>query len=965
DRAPGDPGPSDDTPATARTLTGGAATATLSPEGDVDWYTVTVPAAGTYRAHVGQTSAGDPSTGPLLDPVVQVQDASGAVLGQADDGEVGEPEDVFVRVAAAGTLRVGVWNANGSAPTDSTYEVRVEQGPTAPFTPTFTAPADPTRTDVGVVATGDLTGDGKDDAVTVELGGGVYVYPGTGAGTLATPVNVPVPGISIDGHGVAVADLDGDGRKDAVATTATGFVLLKQASGALSVAGQTPVTSGGTAYRGFDIATVDWDGDGDQDVVVSTSRPSIQVFRNNGSGVFTPLAEAQSQQYLAVGDVTGDGKPDVVTTHAVHPQAADGTLAAPITLPSAGGPLVTAVAVGDVTGDGRLDVVRLNGSAVRVDAALAGGGFAPTKEYPAGGESGGDLVVGKIDGDARDDVLVSNAFDMRVSLLRGLSDGTLSAPLPSPVEQTVYDRPGQLALAHLDADGRVDAVLAEQGVIALQQTVPSATTTRGWVLATSPAPHTSGLQPRPPVQVTFARDLRTADLTEDAGYFRLLDATGSRVPATVGWNPTTRTVTVLAKSDLQPGQHYSLLVSGVHDSAGATLPAPVRVPFTVAAGGDRYTPVDPFRVVDTRDAGVPETFGQLASGERLVVSFAGLLPADATAVVMSVASTRHSSFGNVRAFPTQVDGSGPAPRVANLNVVPGVDQPNLVTVQLGPGQTVAVMPEGPTTDLILDVFGYYSPGGAAGYEPVTPVRVLDTRDGTGVPAGPVIGGRWVDLKIAGVHGVPADATAVVLNVAGTGVQGGTFVSVVPAPDLGEPWSGPSTSNLNLYPGRDQANLVTVKVGENGRVRFWVNRSATNLVADLAGYYTATGTDGLVPVEPVRVADSRSALGFSGKLRAGTPQNVKIGGTTSVPIDATAVVANLAGVHPASATHVRAFPTTVPATLPDVASINLVPGRDESNMAILTLGDSGRVTFYARSADVDMVVDVFGWFRTYR
>ncbi|GCD20485.1 hypothetical protein CTKZ_20470 [Cellulomonas algicola] len=967
DRAPADPGSSDDTPVTARALSSGStATATLSPEGDVDWYSVALPAAGTYRAHVGQTSEGDPAAGPLLDLVVEVQDTSGAVLGRADDGDETEPEDVFVQVAAATTVLVGVSNANGSAPADRTYELRVEQGPTAPFTPSFTPPADPARTDVGVLAAGDVTGDGKDDAVTVEPRGGVYVYPGKGDGTLATPVNVPVPGIVIDGHGVAVADFTGDGKNDAVATTSTGFVLLTQAAGSLGVAGQTPVTFGGAAFGGFDIAAVKWDADSFVDVVVSTSRPSIQVFRGNGSGVFTPVAEAlttQSAQYLAVGDVTGDGRPDVVTTHAVHPQAADGTLAAPVAMPSAGGPLVTAVAVGDVTGDGRADVVRLNGSAVRVDAALAGGGFAATKEYPAGGESGGDLVIGQIDADTRNDVLVSNAFDMRVSLLRQNSDGTLSAPMPSPIEQTVYDRPGQLALAKLDGDARVDAVLAEGGVIALQQTVPSGSTSRGWLRSTSIAPHASGVAVQPTIRLGFARDLATVTKAT----VRLLDGTGATVgTAAPVWDGATRTVSLTPDKNLAAGQHYSVVVSGVTDGvSNATLPAPIRIPFTVAAGGDRYTPVEPFRVVDTRDPATPGTYGAVRSGQRLVVSLAGLLPPDATAVVMSITATRHDSLGNVRAFPTAADGSGPTPNSANLNVVPGVDQPNLTTVQLGAGQTLAVMPEGPTTHLILDVFGYYSPGGASGYVPVTPRRVLDTRNGTGVPAGAVTGGRWVDLQVSGTGGVPADATAVVLNVAGTNVQGATFVSVLPTPDLGEPWSGPSTSNLNLYPGRDQANLVTVKVGENGRVRFWVNQSATHLVADLAGYYTATGTNGLVPVAPTRVADSRVPLGFSGILRAGRSMDVKIGGTSAVPSQATAAVVNLAGVQPPGLTHVRVFPTTVPASLPEVASINLVPGRDESNMAILTLGVDGKSTFYAQSSDVHMVVDVFGWFRTYR
>ena len=85
----------------------------------------------------------------------------------------------------------------------------------------------------------------------------------------------------------------------------------------------------------------------------------------------------------------------------------------------------------------------------------------------------------------------------------------------------------------------------------------------------------------------------------------------------------------------------------------------------------------------------------------------------------------------------------------------------------------------------------------------------------------------------------------------------------------------------------------------------------------------------------------------------------------VPSDATAAVLNIAGVGPRRLTHVRAFPTTVPATLPEVSSINLVPGRDEANLVVLRLGAGGKDTFYAASSDTDLVVDAFGYFRSYR
>ncbi|AEE44460.1 S8 family serine peptidase [Cellulomonas fimi] len=976
DRAPGDAGGSDDTPATARATADGTATGTLSPEGDVDWHATTAASAGQYRVRVEPVGTTPPTVGPELDLAVEVQDGAGLVLGTVDAAKVDAPEELVVTVPSAGPLRVGVRNANGSAPAAQQYRLSVTAESVQPlFSASFTPPADARRTNVGALTPADVTGDGRTDVVTVEPAGGVYVYAGRGDGTLAAPVDVPLTGITLTGDGLASGDVDGDGDADAVATTSTGFVVLRQDAGRLTPWTQVATTFGGAPFAGQVVELASWDTDGRLDVVVSTSRPSVQVFRNDGSGRFTAVAEAAAEPRLAVGDVTGDGRPDVVTTHAVLAQRTDGLLAAPLALPFAGGPLVTSVAVGDVTGDGRADVVRVNGNRARVDGVLPTGALAPTALYPVGGEDGGTVTLGDMDVDGRTDVLVADAFNQTLSLLRQLPGGTLSAPVLTPIDPVVYDRPGQLRVTRLDADASPDVVLAQNGVLALRQTRLAAPTARpGWLLASTPAPHDAGVAVRPTVRLSFARDLRSTDVTTPCTALKkatpcvlLVDAsTGSPVAATARWEAGTRTVALTPNADLVPGRHYTAIVADVRDTALAALPAPVRVPFTVAAGGDRYTPIDPVRVADTRDPSQPATYGARRSGERLVLTLDEVLPPDATAVVLSLASTGHGSVGNVRVFPTAADGSGPAPRVANLNVVPGVDQPNLATVQLGAGRTIALMPEGPTTNLVVDVFGYYSPGGASGYVPVTPTRMLDTRSGTGgVPAGAVTGGHWVDLRVAGVQGVPADATAVVLNVAGTGVQGGTFVSVVPTPDLGEAWNGPTTSNLNLYPGRDQSNLVTVKVGENGRVRFWVNRSTTHLVADLAGYYTATGTNGLVPVQPVRVADTRAALGFPGRLRALTPTDVKIGGTAAVPAQATAAVVNIAGVGPTWPTHVRAFPTTVPATLPDIATINLAAGRDESNMSVLTLGVDGKVTFYARSSDVDMVVDVFGWFRTYR
>ena len=155
-----------------------------------------------------------------------------------------------------------------------------------------------------------------------------------------------------------------------------------------------------------------------------------------------------------------------------------------------------------------------------------------------------------------------------------------------------------------------------------------------------------------------------------------------------------------------------------------------------------------------------------------------------------------------------------------------------------------------TTHIVVDLAGYYGAGAATAYTPLAPVRVMDNRTGeNGSYKGRIGAGKYVDLQVAGKNGVPADASAVVLNVTGVNPPGRTTVRVYPTPEpFRNDWR-PEVSNLNLMPGRDQPNLVTVKVGWNGKVRFYVHNTSMFLVADLAGYYSPTGANGYTAINP--------------------------------------------------------------------------------------------------------------------
>jgi hypothetical protein len=183
------------------------------------------------------------------------------------------------------------------------------------------------------------------------------------------------------------------------------------------------------------------------------------------------------------------------------------------------------------------------------------------------------------------------------------------------------------------------------------------------------------------------------------------------------------------------------------------------------------------------------------------------------------------------------DGS-PRPLVSNLNVHSANPVPNLVVVRLGAGGKVDLYNASGAVNLIGDVAGYFAPTSTAGYTSTGPCRVFDTRIGlgscsgaVGVTAAPVGPGATLAVQVTGVAGVPANATAVVLNVTAVGATLQTFITVFP--DGG---AMPVVSNLNVNSSGAVPNLVVVPVGAGGKIDFYNLKGNVNVIADIAGYF---------------------------------------------------------------------------------------------------------------------------------
>jgi hypothetical protein len=84
--------------------------------------------------------------------------------------------------------------------------------------------------------------------------------------------------------------------------------------------------------------------------------------------------------------------------------------------------------------------------------------------------------------------------------------------------------------------------------------------------------------------------------------------------------------------------------------------------------------------------------------------------------------------------------------------------------------------------------------------------------------------------VTGRAGVPASATAVVLNVTATESTAAGFVTAWPA---GGP--RPLASTLNFAPGDNVANLVMVGLGPGGTLSLFQFGGSTHVVADVVGY----------------------------------------------------------------------------------------------------------------------------------
>jgi len=374
----------------------------------------------------------------------------------------------------------------------------------------------------------------------------------------------------------------------------------------------------------------------------------------------------------------------------------------------------------------------------------------------------------------------------------------------------------------------------------------------------------------------------------------------------------------------------------------------------------RYTAIAPVRVLDTRN-GTGGFHAPVKAGTSIALKVTGQdgVPASGvTAVVLNLTATGPTANGWVVAYP---DGQPRPAQGSNLNFTKGETIPNLVTVAVGSDGKVDLYNSAGGVNLVADLQGYYTASGGSGLVSAAPLRVLDTRVGTGSAKAPVGAGKYIALKVTGQDGVPASGvTAVVLNVTATGPAAGGYVSVYPDGQA-RPASG---SNLNFTKGETIPNLVIARVGSDGKVDLYNGSGGTvSLVADLSGYYTASGGSALFSAAPVRVLDTRVGTGGAkAPVAAGKYIALQVTGQDGVPASGvTAVVLNVTATGPTAGGYVTAYPDGQPRPAQG-SNLNFAKGETIPNLVIVAVGSDGKVDLYNGSGGtVSLIADLQGYF----
>ena len=300
---------------------------------------------------------------------------------------------------------------------------------------------------------GDLTGDGKGEAVNANCQDDTLtVYVNDGDGTFQNGVYYAAGLSAPDGTtadlypgAVSIADVNGDGKADIISSNENSSdltILLGNGDGTVTVPSIGYAVGG---FPGQPAIVADFNRDGYADLVVPNLDFSLVFFKGYGDGTFrsaldyyAPIIEDTPDGVtVATGDFNGDGNPDFVMGNCCGAQAgitvflsrADGSLMPGVNYVSANATQeLQYVAVGDFNQDGKLDIAAADSDngAVQIFNGVGDGTFTLGSSLTSGlyEDQPTAILVGDFKNNGIPDIAVANINDGTQDIAVLINDGT-------------------------------------------------------------------------------------------------------------------------------------------------------------------------------------------------------------------------------------------------------------------------------------------------------------------------------------------------------------------------------------------------------------------------------------------------------------------------------------------------------------------------------------------------------------
>ncbi len=457
---------------------------------------------------------------------------------------------------------------------------------------------------------GDFNNDNKLDLV-VASGPNVYVLAGNGDGSFGSAHGSSGPANSVI-TGIHVADINGDGKQDLIINGrrgTTGIVATMLGNGDGSF--QAPVETDFTGATSSSVIVGDFNKDGILDVAL-ISAGYVKVLAGNSDGTFHALTPTYFSTYagrdgIATADFNGDGNLDLVIT-VYDPYSStgygfvgllagngDGTFGDITYVAGSGANYIGAItaAVGDFDGDGKLDIatgIQTAGSTIEgliyISLGNGDGTFSPGVSVSNVASVTSQLLVGDFNADGTLDLATGGYF------YYGQGNGTF------PSSNGSANAPTFVLVGDANNDGLLDVI--DETIITTHNGSGTTTTEAAGVeLQVAPLPDFKGMvAPLTTTLVPGGSVSFTVTLTPLYGFTGDVTIGATDLPngITPSYNPVTvkgangsSTVTLTAASNLPIG-NYTFNLSGNSGTLTHTAMITVTVNNSVGDFGGSVNP---------------------------------------------------------------------------------------------------------------------------------------------------------------------------------------------------------------------------------------------------------------------------------------------------------------------------------------------------------------------------------------